>query len=94
MSWSQLDQQHKETFHREYVACHEPAERAWLVENIIVLLPHYRKSVVENAIQEVCTSMVITPRKRTIFLEKLQRQLETKKVLLTTRLKTPNKIHV
>jgi acyl-CoA reductase-like NAD-dependent aldehyde dehydrogenase len=79
MSWSDLDEQHKTTFHREYVASHEPAERSWLIENILSNFPQYRKSVVENAIQEVCTSMAITPRKRKEFLAKLQQNLENKK---------------
>jgi hypothetical protein len=79
MSWSNLDKQHKNTFQREYVACHEPAERSWLVENILSTFPQYRKSVVENAIREVSTSMTITPRKREEFLLKLQQNLEIKK---------------
>lgn len=76
MNWEQLDAQHKTTFHREYVACHEPHERGWLVENVLMACPQYRKSVVERAIQEVCTAMTVTPRMRKEFLEKLQQNLE------------------
>jgi hypothetical protein len=76
MSWSSISEQHKATFHRDYVACHEPHERGWLVENVLTAFPQYRKSVVEHAIQEVCTAMTATPRKRHEFLEKLKQQLE------------------
>jgi hypothetical protein len=76
MNWEQLDAQHKATFHREYVACHEPHERGWLLENVMMTFPQYRKSVVERAIQEVCTAMTITPRMRKEFLERLQQHLE------------------
>ncbi|MFM9838182.1 MAG: hypothetical protein ACKVOQ_07955 [Cyclobacteriaceae bacterium] len=76
MNWEQLDTQHKATFHREYVACHEPHERGWLVENVMMAFPQYRKSVVERAIQEVCTAMTVTPRMRKEFLERLQQHLE------------------
>ena len=76
MNWEQLDAQHKTTFHREYVACHEPHEQGWLVENVAIAFPQYRKSVVERAIQEVCKAMTVTPRMRKEFLERLQQQLE------------------
>ncbi len=76
MSWSNISEQHKATFHRDYVACHEPHERGWLVENVLTAFPQYRKSVVERAIQEACTAMSTTPRKRPEFLEKLKQQLE------------------
>jgi hypothetical protein len=46
------------------------------VENVLTAFPQYRKSVVEHAIQEVCTAMTATPRKRHEFLEKLKQQLE------------------
>ncbi len=85
MSWSDIDKQHKASFNREYVACHEPAERSWLVEQVIFVFPHYRKSVVEQAIQEVCTSMTITPRKRKEFLQLLQQHLEKKDVQVDLR---------
>jgi acyl-CoA reductase-like NAD-dependent aldehyde dehydrogenase len=76
MSWSTINEQHKATFHRDYVACHEPHERGWLVENVLDTFPQYRKSVVERAIQEVCIAMTTTPRKRKEFLEKLEHALE------------------
>ena len=76
MSWSNISEQHKATFHRAYVACHEPHERGWLVDSVLTAFPQYRKSVVEHAIQEVCTAMTATPRKRHEFLEKLKQQLE------------------
>jgi acyl-CoA reductase-like NAD-dependent aldehyde dehydrogenase len=76
MNWKQLNEQHKATFHRDYVACHEPHERGWLVENVMMAFPQYRKSVVERAIQEVCTAMSATPRKRAEFLDRLQQQFE------------------
>jgi hypothetical protein len=76
MSWTTIEQQHKTTFHREYVACHEPAERSWLVDNVTLAFPQYRKSMVENAIRKVCAFMSITPRKRKEFLERLQGVLE------------------
>jgi hypothetical protein len=40
--------------------------------------------VVERAIQEVCTAMIATPRKRPEFLEKLKQQLEEQRL--------PNKV--
>lgn len=76
MSWSNISEQHKATFHRAYVACHEPHERGWLVDSVLTAFPQYRKSVVERAIQEVCTAMSTTPRMRPEFLEKLKQQLE------------------
>jgi hypothetical protein len=76
MNWEQLDAQHKATFQREYVACHEPHERGWLVENVMMAFPQYRKSMVERAIQEVCTAMTVTPRMRKDFLGRLQQNLE------------------
>jgi acyl-CoA reductase-like NAD-dependent aldehyde dehydrogenase len=76
INWEQLDAQHKATFQREYVACHEPHERGWLTENVMMAFPQYRKSVVERAIQEVCTAMTVTPRMRKEFLERLQQHLE------------------
>lgn len=87
MNWSDIEKQHKASFNREYVACHEPAERGWLVEQVILTFPQYRKSVVERAIQEVCTSMVITPRKCKDFLLLLQQTLEEKNVQTEVRLK-------
>jgi hypothetical protein len=78
MNWNNFNEQHQATFHREYVACHEPAERSWLVDNIKSSFPQYRRSRVENAIEEVCSHMTITPRKRKEFLERLQQNLETK----------------
>lgn len=78
MNWSDIEKKHKASFNREYVACHEPAERSWLVERVIFAFPQYRKSVVERAIQEVCTSMAITPRKCKDFLQLLQQNLEEK----------------
>jgi ABC-type oligopeptide transport system ATPase subunit len=80
MNWEQLDAQHKSAFQREYVACHEPHERGWLTENVMMAFPQYRKSVVERAIQEVCTAMTVTPRMRKEFLERLQQQLEGRQV--------------
>jgi acyl-CoA reductase-like NAD-dependent aldehyde dehydrogenase len=77
LDWEQLDAQHRVTFQREYVACHEPHERGWLVENVMLAFPQYRKSVVERAIQEVCTAMTVTPRRRKEFLERLHQQLES-----------------
>ncbi len=76
MNWEQLNEQHKAVFQREYVACHEPHERSWLVEQVMVAFPQYRKSVVERAVQEVCMAMKVTPRMRTEFLDRLQQQLE------------------
>jgi hypothetical protein len=54
------------------------------VENVLTAFPQYRKSVVERAIQEVCTAMTATPRKRHEFLEKLKQQLEGQRL--------PNKV--
>ena len=84
MNWTAIDKQHKATFHRDYVACHEPHERGWLVQIVLTAFPQYRKSVVERAIQEVCTAMTATPRKRHEFLEKLKQQLEGQRL--------PNKV--
>lgn len=78
MNFTLIDQQHKATFNRDYVACHEPAERDWLVEHVILHFPNFRKSVVEQAIQQVCSSMNITPRKRTEFLDRLKETLESR----------------
>jgi hypothetical protein len=61
MNWTSIDEQHKATFQREYVACHEPYERGWLLENVMMAFPQYRKSVVESAILEVCTAMTANP---------------------------------
>jgi hypothetical protein len=83
MNWEQLDAQHKATFHREYVACHEPHERGWLLENVMMAFPQYRKSVVERAIQEVCTAMTATPRMRKDFLDRLQQHLESHRLQKT-----------
>jgi|GEM_PF-1750742 acyl-CoA reductase-like NAD-dependent aldehyde dehydrogenase len=80
MSWSSISEQHKATFHRDYVACHEPHERGWLVDNVLTAFPQYRKSVVERAIQEACTAMSTTPRKRLEFLERLQQHLESQRL--------------
>lgn len=77
MNWTNIDDQHKAAFHREYVACHEPHERDWLVENVLMVFPQYRKSMVEHAIGEVCAAMMVTPRMRKEFLERLQQQLES-----------------
>jgi hypothetical protein len=87
MSWADIDKQHQVSFNREYVACHEPAERSWLVDQVIFVFPQYRKSVVEHAIQEVCTSMTITPRKRKEFLQLLQQHLEEKGAQTTAKTK-------
>jgi hypothetical protein len=81
MSWATIEEQHKATFHREYVACHEPHERNWLIENVIQTLPHFRKSVVENAVVQVCTTMKSTPRLRTDFFVRLKLVLEDTKRL-------------
>jgi acyl-CoA reductase-like NAD-dependent aldehyde dehydrogenase len=76
MNWEQLNEQHRAIFQREYVACHEPHERSWLVEQVLLGFPQYRKSVVERAVQEVCVAMKVTPRMRADFLDRLQQQLE------------------
>lgn len=76
MNWTSIDAQHKATFQRDYMACHEPHERGWLLENVMMAFPQYRKSVVERAILEVCSAMTVTPRMRKEFLEQLQQQLE------------------
>ena len=92
MSWNNIEKQHQSTFSREYVACHEPAERSWLVEQVIAAFPNWRKSIVERAIQEVCAAMVITPRLRKDFLEQLQHNLEGRRTPTSTRPKKNTKV--
>ena len=87
MNWEQLNEQHKATFHREYVACHEPHERSWLVDQVMLAFPQYRKSVVGQAVQEVCTAMTVTPRMRKEFLDQLQQHLEGRGLPKTTFVK-------
>ncbi|MFM9839498.1 MAG: hypothetical protein ACKVOQ_14610 [Cyclobacteriaceae bacterium] len=73
MNWTSIEEQHKATFQRDYVAV------GW--ENVLMAFPQYRKSVVERTIQEVCTAMTAIPRMRKEFLERLQQHLEVRQVL-------------
>lgn len=88
MSWSAFSEQHKATFQRDYVTCHEPHERGWLVENVLFTFPQYRKSVIERAIEEVCTAMTTTPSKRKDFLEKLEQAVEGQRLVVVQQKKT------
>lgn len=90
MEWLKLEEQHKNTFSREYVACHEPHERNWIIENVIHVLPQYRKSVVENAVIEVCSSMKVTPRLRKEFFTRLSIALDAKRIHVQEGLKKVN----
>jgi hypothetical protein len=90
MEWLKLEEEHKKTFGREYVACHEPYERNWIIENVIQVLPQYRKSVVENAVVEVCSSMKVTPRQRKEFFTRLSVALDAKRLHVQERLKKIN----
>ncbi|MBI3219069.1 MAG: hypothetical protein HYZ44_06135 [Bacteroidetes bacterium] len=85
MEWSKLEEMHKNTFGREYVACHEPHERNWIIDNVIQVLPQYRKSVVEQAVVEVCTSMKVTPRLRKEFFTQLSVALDAKRLHIRER---------
>ncbi len=76
MSWNHIIEQHQATFQRDFVACHEPAEREWIIEQVQWAFPQWRKSVVQHAITEVCTHMRQTPRPREAFFRQLQVTLE------------------
>lgn len=75
MSWNQIIEKHQVTFQRDYVACHEPAERAWLLAQIADVFPQYRKSMIGQAVQEACKNMK-APRQRQDFMKCLQNCLE------------------
>lgn len=87
MEWLKLEEQHKIVFDREYVACHEPHERNWLIENAIRVFPQYRKSIVEQAVMEVCTSMKATPRMRKEFFAQLKVALDENRIHIQERQK-------
>ncbi len=91
-TWEYLEEQHRTSFNREYVACHEPHEFNWLVENVMQVLPHFRKSVVERSIEEVCQAMKNTPRKRAEFFQRLHITLENHKLSTKEILKKVNKL--
>lgn len=76
MSWNHIIEQHQATFQRNFVACHEPAERQWIIEQVQWAFPQWRKSAVQHAITEVCTHMRQTPRPREAFFRQLQIMLE------------------
>lgn len=92
LNWKTLEEQHKNTFKREYVACHEPHEFKWITENVQAVFPQFRKSLVERAIEEVCHEMKHTPRKRHEFFERLQVALETQKLTTKEALKKVSKL--
>jgi hypothetical protein len=75
MSWNHIIEQHKATFQRDYVACHEPAERAWLLAQVAEEFPQYRKTAIAQAVQEAC-KITKAPRQRQDFMKCLQTCLE------------------
>lgn len=83
MSWNHIIEQHQATFQRDFVACHEPAERAWLLAQVAEEFPQYRKSVIAQAVEEACKIMK-APRQRQDFIKCMQTCLDN---LHATRLK-------
>lgn len=75
MSWNHIIEQHQATFQRDFVACHEPAERDWLLAQVAEVFPQYRKSMIAQALQEAC-KVIKAPRARKDFMKCLQTCLE------------------
>ncbi len=68
MNWDPVAEQHKKKYERNYVSCHEPHEKRFVIDLIIKHFPDLRKSKVEQAINQACKT-ISTPCERNVFLK-------------------------
>lgn len=67
LNWDKIANDHKQKYERNYVSCHEPYERDYMIALIIGHFPNLRRSKVERALEHAC-KMVSTPRDMKVFL--------------------------
>lgn len=77
MSWHLIEDKHKKKYNRNYIACHEPDERKYLIDLIIEHFPILRKGKVEQAIENACQNLP-TLHDRKVFLNLVEAGLNLK----------------
>jgi len=74
MAWDKINERHKKKYERNYVSCHEPYEREYMIGLIIEHFPQFRRSTVQQAIDHACKT-VSSPRDIKKFLKCMEEYL-------------------